>query len=49
MSVGSTALSAVAIGLFMSASPGLCLAQTGKGSDSLAGAWEGKVQFKTGA
>jgi hypothetical protein len=29
--------------------PSTCLAQTGKGSDNLAGAWRGQVQFTTGA
>src|SRR5438477_10848471 len=27
----------------------ICLAQTGKGGDNLAGAWRGKVQFTSGA
>jgi hypothetical protein len=42
-------LPAFAIGLLASTVPGTCLAQTGKGSDNLVGAWRGQVQFTTGA
>jgi hypothetical protein len=42
-------LTTFAIALFASMSPTACLAQTGKGIDNLAGAWQGKVQFTTGA
>ena len=42
-------LTAFAIGLHASAVPSACLAQTGKGSDNLVGAWRGQVQFTTGA
>ena len=42
-------LTALAIALFASTVPGACLAQARGGSDSLAGAWRGKVQFTTGA
>jgi hypothetical protein len=42
-------LTAFAIGLPASAVPSTCLAQTGKGSDNLVGAWRGQVQFTTGA
>ena len=42
-------LTAFAIGLLASAVPSTCLAQTGKGSDNLVGAWRGQVQFTTGA
>lgn len=40
---------AFVIGLLASAVPSTCLPQTGKGSDNLAGAWRGRVQFITGA
>jgi hypothetical protein len=40
---------AFVIGLLAAAIPGTCLPQTGKGSDSLAGAWRGQVQFTSGA
>jgi hypothetical protein len=40
---------AFAIALFACAGSSTCLAQAGKGSDNLAGAWQGKVQFTTGA
>ncbi len=49
MSARLATLIVSAIVLFATASPSPCLAQTGNGSDNLAGAWEGKVQFKTGA
>ena len=42
-------LTAFAIGLLASALPSVSLAQTGKGSDNLVGAWRGRVQFTTGA
>jgi len=42
-------LIASAIVLFATASPGSSLAQTGSSGDNLAGAWEGKVQFQSGA
>ncbi len=42
-------LTAFAISLLASAVTSTCLAQTGKGSDSLVGAWRGQVQFTTGA
>jgi hypothetical protein len=42
-------LIAFAIGLLACAVTSTCLAQTGKGSDSLVGAWRGQVQFTTGA
>jgi hypothetical protein len=44
-----TMLTSFAIGLLASAIPATCLAQTGKGSDNLVGAWRGQVQFTTGA
>src|SRR5438874_2555223 len=40
---------AFAIGLVASAVPSTCLAQRGKGSDQLVGAWRGQVQFTSGA
>jgi len=36
-------------GLCVSAVSTTCLAQSGKGSDNLVGAWRGQVQFATGA
>src|SRR6478672_7820484 len=42
-------LTAFALGLLAGAIPSTCLAQTGKGSDNLAGAWRGPVHFTTGA
>jgi len=42
-------LTALAIGLLAAAVTGTCPAQTRNGSDSLAGAWRGQVQFTTGA
>jgi hypothetical protein len=49
MSKTLATLAALAIALVASASPGICLAQSGSGSDNLAGAWRGKVQFTGGA
>ena len=49
MSTRLATLIAFAIALFASAGPSTCLAQAGKGNDNLAGAWQGKVQFTTGA
>jgi hypothetical protein len=49
MSTRLAMLAALAIALFASAGSSTCLAQTGKGNDNLAGAWQGKVQFTTGA
>ena len=40
---------AFTIGLLANAVPSTCVAQTGKGSDNLVGAWRGQVQFTTGA
>lgn len=40
---------AFVIGLMASAVSSVCLAQSGKGSDNLVGAWRGQVQFATGA
>jgi hypothetical protein len=48
MSTRLAMLTAFAIALFASVGPTTCLAQTGKGIDNLAGAWQGKVQFTTG-
>lgn len=45
----SAALTACAIALFVTTSASTGLAQTRKATDSLAGAWQGKVQFTTGA
>ena len=42
-------LTAFTIALLATAPPSSCLAQAGKGNDNLAGAWQGKVQFTTGA
>ena len=42
-------LIAFVIVLFASVAPIACLAQAGRSSDNLAGAWEGKVQFTSGA
>jgi hypothetical protein len=42
-------LTAFAIALFAGAGPTICVAQSGNGSDNLAGAWRGKVQFTSGA
>jgi hypothetical protein len=42
-------LAAFAFTLMASVGPSTCLAQTGKGNDNLAGAWQGRVQFTTGA
>ena len=42
-------LTTFAIALFVTAGSSLSLAQTHKGNDNLAGAWQGKVQFTTGA
>ena len=49
MSRNLASLTALTIGLFASAVSGACLAQSGKGSDDLAGAWRGRVRFATGA
>ncbi len=49
MSIRPAMLIAFAIALFASVAPGTCPAQAAKGSDNLAGAWEGKVQFTAGA
>jgi hypothetical protein len=49
MSTRLALLAAFAIALFACAAPSTCLAQTGKGIDNLAGAWQGRVQFTTGA
>jgi len=49
MSTRFATLAALAIALLASAGSSACLAQTGKGNDNLAGAWQGKVQFTTGA
>ena len=49
MSTRLAMLTAFAVALFASVSPSTCLAQTGNGIDNLAGAWQGKVQFITGA
>jgi hypothetical protein len=40
---------AFTIGLLASAVSSICMAQAGKGSDNLVGAWRGQVQFVTGA
>jgi hypothetical protein len=40
---------AFTIGLLASAVSTVCVAQAGKGSDNLVGAWRGQVQFTTGA
>ncbi|WP_309714195.1 hypothetical protein [Armatimonas sp.] len=45
----SAALTACAIALFVTMTASTGLAQTRKATDSLAGAWQGKVQFTTGA
>ena len=42
-------LTACAFALFASVGPSTCLAQAGRGVDNLAGAWQGRVQFTTGA
>jgi hypothetical protein len=44
----AAALTACAIALVAATSPSTSLAQTRKATDSLAGAWHGKVQFTTG-
>jgi len=49
MSTRLAILTAFAIALFAGVGPSTCLAQAGKGIDNLAGAWQGKVQFTTGA
>ena len=49
MSTRPALLTAFAIVLFASVWPSTGLAQTGKGIDNLAGAWQGNVQFTTGA
>ena len=36
------------LAVLSSAAPVICAAQTGKGADSLVGAWRGKVQFTSG-
>ena len=43
------ALTVCALALVAATSPSTSLAQTRKAADSLAGAWQGKVQFTTGA
>jgi hypothetical protein len=48
----STTLASRAVFLvasFLSLVPIICMAQTAKGTDNLAGAWRGKVQFTSGA
>ena len=42
-------LAAFLIATFSTAAPSICVAQTGKGGDTLVGAWRGKVQFTSGA
>jgi hypothetical protein len=42
MSTTLATLIAFAIALFAGVGPGTCLAQTGNGTDNLAGAWLGK-------
>jgi len=49
MSRNLAMLTAFATSLLAGVFPGTCPAQTGKGSDNLAGAWRGQVQFTTGA
>ena len=49
MSTPLSTLVALAGALFASVNPGVCLAQAGLGVDNLEGAWEGRVQFRTGA
>jgi hypothetical protein len=49
MSKTLATLTALTIALFAGASPSICVAQTGNGSDNLTGAWRGKVQFTGGA
>lgn len=44
-----SALTACAVALLVTISASTGLAQTRKATDSLAGAWQGKVQFTTGA
>jgi len=43
------AAAVITLFLFSNAIPGRCLAESGKGDDSLVGAWRGEVQFKSGA
>ena len=49
MSTRFAMLTAFAIALFASVGPSTCQAQRATGIDNLAGAWQGKVQFTTGA
>ena len=49
MSTRLSTLIATAIVLFAGAGSSACLAQTVMGGDNLEGAWQGKVQFTTGA
>jgi len=48
MSTRLAMLIALIIALF-AVGPSPCLAQTGTGIDNLVGAWQGKIQFTTGA
>ena len=45
----ATALTTCVIALLITTSPSISLAQTRKATDNLTGAWQGKVQFTTGA
>jgi hypothetical protein len=49
MSKTLATLTAFAFAVFASAGPSICLAQSGSGSDNLAGAWRGRVHFTSGA
>ncbi len=49
MSTRLAMLTALVIALSASVGASSCLAQTGKGIDNLTGAWQGRVQFTSGA